>query len=111
MTNNEALERLKEHRILFEGDFGWDTTTLEALDVAIRILSADDKPVVRGEWVCDEQNIKGDVWNRWSCSECGAIYSRGWAWESEGRMPRANFCPNCGADMRKLSERMSNDEI
>ena len=47
-----------------------------------------DAPTIepkRGEWVSNHNGY-------WNCSECGLrvlIYAKG------------NFCPNCGADMRK----------
>ena len=45
----------------------------------------DAVEVVRGEWISLHNG-------KWKCSECGIevlIYAKG------------NFCPNCGADMRK----------
>ena len=49
--------------------------------------TVDAKPVVHGEWVHSELLFEADY-----CSICTtAIYN------TEGM----NFCPNCGADMRK----------
>lgn len=50
------------------------------------VPTADVAPVVHGEWV-DNLN----------CSECGVLKrdDRDWIY---------NFCPNCGADMRKAVE-------
>ena len=51
------------------------------------------KPVVHGEWIYG-----------WNCSECGCSYMD-YADGDSGRdydYPLPNFCPNCGADMRKL---------
>ena len=41
ITNEEAVKILKEHRITFQNDFGWNTSVLKALDKAIEILSND----------------------------------------------------------------------
>lgn len=46
----------------------------------------DAKPVVRGEWIPDKHDPEFKLW----CSACN------WT----GVYPY-NFCPNCGADMRK----------
>ena len=48
-------------------------------------------PVVHGEWILEE---KAGV-DYWCCSHCHKIRSEYYA------KPKDNFCPNCGADMRK----------
>lgn len=52
--------------------------------------TVEAKPVVHGEWIHDINNSYG-------CSECG---------ERETMSPKKlkNYCPNCGADMRKKVE-------
>ena len=52
----------------------------------------------KGKWVsngiCNHKPSRfrnPDKWTVWKCSECGY---------SNGRKFNANFCPNCGADMR-----------
>jgi hypothetical protein len=50
MSDNEAIKALIAHRIRFTDDFGWDKSTIEALDIAIASLATESKPVVRGEW-------------------------------------------------------------
>lgn len=49
----------------------------------------------RGEWLEHEwaEEIEGLIISNYECSEC----------HSWGR-DESNFCPNCGADMRKESE-------
>ena len=48
-------------------------------------------PVVHGEWILEE---KAGV-DYWCCSHCHKIRSEYYA------KPKDNFCPECGADMRK----------
>ena len=62
----------------------------ELLDDLESAPPADVRPVVRGEWVEE----KGRLY-RWHCSECGYVIG-------VARMD-ANFCPNCGADMREAA--------
>lgn len=54
---------------------------------------ADVKPVVRGEWICvdDDKNI-------WQCTHCAdeVIIEAGTPFENEWY-----YCSHCGADMRK----------
>ena len=57
-------------------------------DIAV-LPAADVKPVVRGEWITAKD--KGDCCYR--CSECGFM-------RDAYLLDVANFCPNCGADMR-----------
>lgn len=53
----------------------------------IKLLpTADVKPIVRGEWLCDYEDILPH------CSKCES------RWTNSKNM---NFCPTCGADMRK----------
>lgn len=68
-----------------------------------RIPAADVKPVVKGEWVkCGRDR-------RPLCSKCGyepleitreyIVDGKPHSWD--GAYNLSNFCPNCGADMRK----------
>ena len=60
------------------------------------IPSVDVVEPKRGEWVAKTENY----YSHWVCSKCGA-----WALlEYNEQMCLSNFCPNCGADMRKESE-------
>ena len=47
-------------------------------------------PVVHGEWIYNENYT-------WECGNCGFLPFKGYIPEEPG----FNFCPNCGADMRK----------
>lgn len=62
------------------------------LDFVRNLPAADVKPVVRGEWV--PKNADGS-WRVDTCSACkkDTHYVR--------YAPAYDFCPNCGADMRK----------
>lgn len=61
---------------------------------ALKILdeqpTVDAVPVVHGKWL-----YNGFV-KEWECSECHSSISL-----SDDRNSHPNFCPNCGADMRK----------
>ena len=41
MTNKEAIKKLKEFKILHTEQTGWDTSTLQALDIAIKALEQE----------------------------------------------------------------------
>lgn len=53
------------------------------------IPTIDAVPVVRGEWLRQDETF-----TRFMCSQCGSKNHAGYE----------NFCPNCGADMRKKVE-------
>lgn len=36
MTRKDTIKTLKEHKIMFTHDFGWDTSTIKALEIAIK---------------------------------------------------------------------------
>jgi len=50
-----------------------------------RVYKLENRP--QGEWIGN--NLDG-TFKVWDCSECGIHMETRW-----------NFCPNCGADMRK----------
>ena len=54
--------------------------------------AADVRPVVPGRWELDSD--PGEPW-RYVCNICGEKTK-----DTVMGKPRANFCPNCGADMR-----------
>ena len=69
----------------------------EVLSVGDAIETLDSLPPVdvverkKGEWIHDWESC-------WStCSACG----EGYLWEDNDGVGEWNFCPNCGADMRK----------
>lgn len=86
MTKEEAVKELTEIRDYVHAKqdneiFEADTTSL---DMAIEALSAQKE----GRWI----NV--------FCSECGHEAITEWN-DCGGEMLLSNFCPNCGADMRR----------
>lgn len=62
--------------------------------------AVDAVPVRHGRWkglVYDGDIVDSLVFHIWMCSECG---QRHFGYKNT----LTNFCPNCGADMRKGSE-------
>lgn len=59
----------------------------------IKNMSSVELPV-RGEW------INTDGYDEWECSECGYQDCGYDEYPTNGKSG-LNFCPNCGADMRK----------
>lgn len=47
---------------------------------------------VRGEWIAEKEMFRTPFALNYHCSKCGEPNNQ------------TNFCPNCGADMRKESE-------
>lgn len=78
----------------------WINELNEAIDMLDSIPSAEPKT---GEWIevevfpeaYDIEGIK--TWaSEMQCDQCGLRHTA-----IEGHMTQYNFCPNCGADMRK----------
>ena len=61
------------------------------------VPAADVRENVRGEWTGESDGYADGylVFDRWNCSVCGYIVD-------DDEPPRWHFCPNCGADMRKV---------
>lgn len=77
----------------------------DAIPVNWIMNAIDNAPTVerpQGEWITDIDNIP-------LCKNCGEIalqrvYVRTPQLLEEVSMVKSNFCPNCGADMRKEAE-------
>ena len=54
--------------------------------------TVDAQPVVRGEWILDEERSKDHVEKIYHCSSCHNC-------EAWGEEERSRFCPWCGAKM------------
>ena len=87
----EYIEREKAFDAVFEQFCASSDETEVALNAAIEeiraIPAADVRPVLRGNWI-DHQEGR---WIYAKCSECCTVHD-----------VKSNFCPNCGADMRRL---------
>ena len=57
---------------------------------AVKLLPYEERP--QGKWVFNRYDRVGN----WHCSECRHIVIG-----ANNQKPVDNFCPNCGADMRK----------
>lgn len=91
MSNEEVIEVLKG--LVFNS---FDRTTSkerQALHLAIRAL--EEQP--QGKWkeTGYETGALGITYRQTQCSNCGWEHALPMWW---------NFCPNCGADMRKGSD-------
>lgn len=92
MTNKEAIEELRE---LIEIDLHpCPPIYEEALNLAIKAL--EERP--HGEWL-DEKFVAFHL----TCNQCGCHLRRQKNEVFEGDF-EYNFCPNCGADMRKEAD-------
>ena len=78
----EALPQKKERGFFLDDDFnaGWNA----CLNKISAIPAADVREVKQGKWIARHK------WDWFACSVC--------SYESN---KAANFCPNCGADMRE----------
>lgn len=64
---------------------------INPIDYLDEVPAADVRPVVRGKWIdVSPAHIKV-----FRCDQCGEETT-----DTCLDKPRANFCPNCGADMR-----------
>lgn len=89
MTKEEAITALSDRNNLLWGMSKEEQKYYsEALDMAISALSEN-----KGDWV--EVTTFQDEYVREYHYECSICHSR------HGVAVSSNFCPNCGADMRK----------
>ena len=91
MEKNEALEILKKKVMPCLGNSGWST----AVQMAIEALQAEPERK-KGEWKFEHQRTTKAMFSdtKVTCNKCGYRKSR-----ADGEI--LNYCPNCGADMRK----------
>lgn len=99
-----AISYIKDNQCKRCSDIGLcgKCAVLTAIKLFESIPAADVRPVVRGKWVPDydyaEYDFDGSTplleprkyQDGWQCSLCGQYLPS-----------KANFCPNCGADMRE----------
>lgn len=79
-------------------------------DEVDNIPAANVEEVKHGEWVRDADLVDGDVWVRWSCSECGYVRTRGWEYTNAGAKPQAKLCENCGTKMDGKEKNNGNND-
>ena len=93
---SEYIER-EALKVMFSSDNKpLETAICSVIDA---VPAADVAPVVHGEWILvgtNEHDYETSVEEK--CSLCGRYVYR---YDTE---PQDNFCPNCGADMRRESE-------
>ena len=94
MNKDEVLDELSILQERFANGMGWrDGEYEEALDEAIEMISqmpsANDVEIKHGVWKAEKTKFGFCFY----CNQCEMLSY--WA---------ANFCPNCGADMRKRKE-------
>ncbi len=63
--------------------------------------TADVRENVHGEWVKLTGMMPPELFGRHLCSECDGFALHDWKHHKE---QLTDFCPNCGADMRKVKE-------
>lgn len=55
MTKDEIIETLAMHKTRFECDFGWDTTTIKALEKVIELLKTETN------WISVKEKIEKKI--------------------------------------------------
>ena len=95
MTNKEAIEFLKniidsKAVTLIDNDFT-ARYHIDALQMAIKVLE-NERP--HGKWIKEDKPFMNDFVLTNTCSICGESF----IYHGEN----ANYCPNCGSDMREV---------
>ena len=87
--NNDLISReaLKKHKVY----------SLERHEYVVPVYNIDNAPTVerpQGEWINREavSNTTFPFWERYECNKCHKYSGY------------SNFCPNCGANMKKGEE-------
>ena len=94
MTNEEAIARIKNHKIVHKMNEPRAVYISEALDMAIKALERE--PVKIGHWIFREIEDALRWYERdwYECDQCGATVVKEY-----------KYCPNCGAKMEEWSEK------
>ena len=100
ISRSALLEKLEEHIEYKEFDYYQEepliNMSFEQLeDIICSQPTVEAKPVVHGEWIDNTGYL--DSVKQYKCSVCGEkpVINVNY------RAMLTNFCPNCGADMRK----------
>lgn len=94
MDRKEAIEILKRNKPTSDPR-RCGTELCEAVDMAIEALQEPERK--KGQW----EDFDYD--NSYLCTSCGEIWTLNDGTPEENNM---NYCPNCGADMRKNEEEL-----
>lgn len=99
MAKKEYIEREKVLALQTDLHFDnieqlkyWKCRHIDPIEVQL-LPAADVRPVVHGEWIWEEPNSANRFRGCFLCNKC-----------FESMYTKKNFCPNCGADMRKELE-------
>ena len=101
ISRQAAIDAMKEHRALycdntpdaFSKLSHAEKSRVDELDTAIATLvNLPPAEPNRGTWI-DTGSNEGWYAREYRCSECG-----------DTMLGEANYCPNCGADMREVTE-------
>ena len=91
---------LSEKTRKYGGDHsGYDTRMLYEIQDTLEDLPAVQPEPHEGHWILYDKRFPWRTW--YKCSECGNYLDFSGV---NGGRGDANFCPNCGADMRKENE-------
>lgn len=95
MTRSEALEYFREE--LKDGKCSDTCPICNAMEWAIKALEQPERK--KGKW--EEEEVFDDLaialWQSARCSACGLYHTTPYMYY----FSRYNYCPHCGADMRK----------
>ena len=87
MTREEAIARIKDHKVVHKMNEPRAIYISEALEMAIEAL--EQSPRLKAKWLdsSDGGRVVRPFWNRYICSNCGR------------HSDLENYCCNCGAYM------------
>lgn len=91
-----ALGQLTLYRAQIEGESVFVVRYTEAYEALNNISPVDARPVVKGEWIKEEDT------DAWHCSCCSAVDAYAYCDDINHKptVLQDNFCPNCGAEMK-----------
>ena len=97
-----SLIRMGETRSDYEYGAGFNGGIAFAIERITQQSPADVRENFKGDWWCDSQWVDeaGAFWFIWKCRKCGNVHNCGWENTKDEKKPKANFCENCGADLR-----------
>lgn len=93
MTNDEAIGVLEDVRDAICENIPGNHPELDELREAVQMAVDSLHERKKGKWIQSEEKEGLEfTFYEIHCSECGVLRKIGWT--------GANYCPNCGADMR-----------